>query len=230
MRRERRDGRALVAHAVERRARPASPASPSRRAGDQPVDERDGCERRAEPLGDELQVEQRCPATPDDRSAPIAGPPSAPNALPERGVESAGLLGARTTVGGHSLAKKVPNASTSCSCSSLSERSTAHGRARRRRERRRHALPPADHRPVGVVDDLVGLDLVVGHAFEHRRDHLRERDPRQVRARAPVDADAERHVAVRVAVDHERVGVGELRVVASGRHLAQQHRVALLHR
>ncbi len=88
---------------------------------------------------------------------------------------------------------------------------------------------PADHRPVGVVDHAVGVDVEVGHAVEHGGDHLRERDAGQVRTRAAVDADPERHVTVGVAVDDERVGVGEFRLVTTGRHLAQQHLVALLH-
>ena len=67
------------------------------------------------------------PPPPTTGSAPIAGPPSTPNASQSAASNPSVSSDARTTAGGHSLRKKVPKASTSCSCSSLSERSTAYG-------------------------------------------------------------------------------------------------------
>ena len=58
-------------------------------------------------------------------SAPIVGPPSAPNASHNPRSNPSVSSDARTTAGGHSLAKNALNVSTSCSCSTLSERSTA---------------------------------------------------------------------------------------------------------
>ena len=96
------------------------------------------------------------PPPPADGSTPIVGPAQCGDRAPElagRSRPPPRRLARR--VGGHSLAKNARNASTSWSCSSVSERSTvlSASSARRRRERRRHALPAADHRPVGIVDD-----------------------------------------------------------------------------
>ena len=93
------------------------------------------------------------PPPPSVASAPMVGPPSAPNASHSSRSNPPVSSDARTTEGGHSLAKNARNDSTRCSCSSLSERSTATRAARG--EGRRHALPAADHRPVGVLLDVV---------------------------------------------------------------------------
>ena len=236
LQREGRDGRALGVHTVERRRGPGrrrprggEPRPARRRAG-----WARGPRRIARRRAPGRAARPRRHRRPDRRPSP--GRPSAPNASQSAASNPSVSSDARTTAGGHSLRKKVPTASTSCSCSSVSERSTAYGAlgvgalgVGARREGGGDAGPPAHHRPVGILLHPVERDLVVGHALEHRRDRLREHDPRQVRSGAPVDADAERHVTVRVPVDHELVGVRELRVVASGGHFAQQHGLPLLH-
>ena len=79
-----------------------------------------------------------------------------------------------------------------------------------------------------ALGDRVGIDVVVGQALQHGRDHLRERDAREVRPRAAVDADSERHVPVGVPVDHERVGIGEFRVVPTGGHLVSAYALGVV--
>ena len=82
----------------------------------------------------------------------------------------------------------------------------------------------------GYSTTVVDVDLEVGQPLQDLRDHLGELDARQVRAHAAVDAHAERQMPVRVAVDHERVGIGECVLVAARGDLAEQHAVALAHR
>ena len=67
-----------------------------------------------------------------------------------------------------------------------------------------------------------------------RAEPLLDRDPQlepgEVAADAPVDAEPERAVPVDGAVDHERVGIGELTRVAVRRPGGEHHTVAGLHR
>ena len=107
--------------------RAGAPPAASRRAATSPSTSGMGARTAPNRSATSSRSSSVAPPPPTAGSAPIVGPPSPPNASQSSASNPSVSSDARTTAGGHSLRKKVPNASTSCSCSSLSERSTAYG-------------------------------------------------------------------------------------------------------
>ena len=77
------------------------------------------------------------------------------------------------------------------------------------REGDRHRAPSAEGGPVGVLDEAILNEAVVGHPPEDLSQHLLEHPAGEVGSGAAVDTHAEGHVPVGESVDEELVSVRE---------------------
>ena len=127
-------------------------------AGRPPTRRRAGSVRATAPNRSATSSRSSSPAPPPPRRRVDAHRRTAERTerVPQVAVEAAGLLGRRARPSAGTPWRRTRGTTRRAVPARRSARGPPDGqRARRRREGRRHALPASDHRPVGVVDDLV---------------------------------------------------------------------------